>query len=465
VSRLHGAVSRKLFQVLYPGRPQAEVPVRHVTNGVHVPTWDSKAVNRLLGRLHREGHWTRHLEDAMDAVGELPAPEVWDFRGEARHALVEYVRRRLRRQLLIRDAAPEDCERARHVLDPNTITFGFARRFAAYKRPTMLLHDAERLARILRNPKQPAQLIVAGKAHPNDGHGKAMVQAVARFAARDDVRDHVVFLEDYDMVLGQHLAGGVDVWLNAPRRPNEACGTSGMKMLVNGGLNLSILDGWWDEAYTPEVGWAFGGGIDSVADERDGIEAEELYQMMEHTVIPEFYDRDENGIPHRWAERVRASMARLTHPFSSDRMIRDYVEQAYLPAVESYRRRRADDAALARELEEWRQAVRLNWRGLRFVQVRVDEGPGEWRFDVHVYLGDLSPELVRVELYSEPRDPDEGPCIVPLERVGDLAGAYNGHRYEGPAPADRPPEHYTPRIVPHHAEAFLPLEASEIFWS
>jgi starch phosphorylase len=464
VARLHGAVSRRLFGQLYPGRPLAETPVSHITNGVHVPTWDSNAANELFGKITMGHHWTENLEQAVKKLDSVSDAALWDFRAKARKTLVEYVRRRLVYQLEARAASDKAVERARHVLDPNALTLGFARRFTGYKRPTLLLHDAERLARILKDHHRPVQLLVAGKAHPNDAWGKNMVKAVAHFSARDDLRDRVVFLEDYDMTLSAKMTGGVDVWINAPRRPNEACGTSGMKTIVNGGLNLSILDGWWDEAYAPDLGYMFGDGVDSIGDERDGIEADQLYWMIENVLVQEFYNRNAEGVPEAWISKVRQSMKRLTVQFSSDRMVQDYVEKAYLPAAEKHRNRTTKECKLAKELEDWRQAIRLNWRGMRFVSVNVSESNENYDFAVQVYLGDVKPDLVRVELYADPREADDDPAIIELEHKGTIPGTHNGHLYGGSAPADRPAEYYTPRIQPWHPEAILPLEASEVYW-
>jgi starch phosphorylase len=238
-----------------------------------------------------------------------------------------------------------------------------------------------------------------------------------------------------------------------------------MKTLVNGGLNLSILDGWWAEAYSPECGFAFGDGVDSAGEERDGIEAEALYRILENEVVPQFYGRDGEGIPRAWVAKVRKSMMGLTPRFSSRRMVREYVERAYVPASAAYAARSADGARLARELEAFRQRVRLNWRGLRFVSVRVTEGPDGWRFEADVYLGDLSPGEVRVEIYADPAPGEEAPRVNPLRLTGTIPGTINGFRYAGTAPSDRPADHYTARIVPSHPAAFLPLEASEVFWS
>jgi starch phosphorylase len=276
----------------------------------------------------------------------------------------------------VRGAVPVDVREAAHVLEPNTLTLGFARRFAEYKRPNLLLHDVNRLERLLLDPVRPVQLIVTGKAHPHDECGKNMVQEFAQFVARSGLRNCVVFLEDYDMVLAQHLVAGIDVWLNTPRRPAEACGTSGMKILFNGGLNLSVLDGWWNEAWSPDVGWQIGDGHEDDPTLRDDREAAALYRLLEQQVVPEFYDRDREGIPRRWLQRLQASMSRLTMRFSSDRMLKEYVELAYIPAAAALQRRVADGAKIARELYEWHMQLVEHWRGLRFCEVSVAKSAG-----------------------------------------------------------------------------------------
>jgi starch phosphorylase len=406
----------------------------------------------------------------MDEPGPAPitedcAPdeEIWEIRGACRRALVEYVRRRLERQEKRRSAPAELVSRAARILDPNALTLGFARRFATYKRPGLLLHDPDRLRRILCRADHPVQLIVAGKAHPEDMEAKRIVQTIASFAEREDVFDRVVYLEDYDMALTQQLAGGVDVWLNTPRRPLEACGTSGMKMLVNGGLNLSVLDGWWAEAYRPGVGWQLGDGLDDDGPDRDKQIAEQLYRLLENEIVPEFYDRDDQGIPRRWIARLRESMCDLTLQFSSHRMMRDYVERGYLPAADTVRARTADSGKLGIEVRRWADAIAAHWKTVRFGEQRCTEVGGERHISVQVYFGDLDADYARVELYADPFG--EGPAeVIPLDSARPIPGASNGQFYEGALPGRRPVEHYTARVVPHHPAAGVPLEENHILW-
>ena len=297
------------------------------------------------------------------------------------------------RQLEAEGASPEEVESAKHMFDPNALTLGFARRFATYKRPNLLLHDPERLLRILTDPQRPVQLIIAGKAHPADQAGQDLIQEWTHFIRRPEARHHVVFLSDYDMLLTEQLVQGVDVWINTPRRPWEACGTSGMKVLVNGGINLSELDGWWAEAYTPEVGWALGDGKEHGDDPAwDAAEAEALYDLLERKVIPEFYDRDANGIPVAWVARMRESMARLTPRFSANRTVREYTEQHYLPAATAYRERAADKGAVGRQVVDWQHALEQKWAMLRFGEVNIETDGEQHMFEVQIYLDDLDPD-------------------------------------------------------------------------
>jgi starch phosphorylase len=348
VSELHGRVSRSIFAPLFPRWPEDEVPVTHVTNAVHVPSWDSPWADRLWTEACGKERWLGAPERLHEAVGQLSDAQLWDFRGMERRDLVDYARRRLQRQLSQRGGREESAAVAHEALDPNVLTLGFARRFTEYKRPTMLLSQPDRLARLLTDPERPVQLIIAGKAHPRDELGRSFVRQWAGFVRRPDVRARAVFLEDYDMALAENLVQGVDVWINTPRRPWEASGTSGMKVLVNGGLNLSELDGWWAEAYAPDVGWALGDGREHVEPGWDEAETEQLFALLEREVVPSFYDRDAEGIPRGWVARIRASLSRLTPRFSSNRMLAEYLDRLYLPAVGDFRRRTADNLHEAR---------------------------------------------------------------------------------------------------------------------
>ncbi|MGV8174133.1 MAG: alpha-glucan family phosphorylase [Methanothrix sp.] len=465
VSRLHGRVSRMLFQARYPRWPQAEVPFTHVTNGVHIPTWDSPVAQELWAGACPGGCGPEDIDYWKDGISRKSDYELWCFRGEARRDLVEYVRRRHLREEAAWGAGEEELKEAMHILDPNVLTIGFARRATAYKRTDLLLTDPERLSGILQDQRRPVQLVMAAKAHPSDSRGKEMVRQMASFAARPELSGRAVFLSDYDIDLAQHLQPGVDVWINTPRRPNEACGTSGMKVLANGGLNLSNLDGWWDEAYEPEVGWCLGDDRENSGPERDIEEADMLYRLIEEKVVPLFYERDSDGIARGWTAMVRSSMTKLTPRYSSERMMREYLEKIYRPAALSYRRRSAEGGRVAVDMAAWEKRLSEGWKDLRFGSLTVDREEEIWSFSVEAYLGELHPDDVRLELYADPI-PGEGssPERIAMKRLEPLAGAVNGFVFKGTVPAARSSEDYTPRIVPHHPEAFIPMEEAHILW-
>jgi starch phosphorylase len=432
VSRLHGRVSRHLFGPLFPRWPTDEVPVGHVTNGVHTPSWDSAAADTLwteaCGKDRRS--WTAEaLEQDIRRVSDA---KLWDLRTTARTALVEYAR--------------------------------FARRFATYKRPNLLLNDPGRLLRLLTNPQRPVQLIMAGKAHPADPAGQALIQEWTSFVRRPEVRSHAIFLSDYDMLLTEQLVQGADLWLNTPRRPWEACGTSGMKVLVNGGINLSELDGWWAEAYTPEVGWALGDGREHGDDPAsDAADAESLYDLLEHEVIPAFYSRDAQGIPGAWIARMRESMARLTPHFSAYRAVREYTERHYLPAAAAYLERANDKGAIGADSAKWRRELEKKWAHLGFGEVSHVTRGEQHVFAVEVQLGGLEPEAVRVELYAEAVERG-APVRQEMTRGRQLAGLPGGYVYTATVSAARAPTDYTARVVPYRRGVAIPLEEPRILW-
>jgi len=463
VSQLHGKVSRNIFQPLFPRWPEEDIPVGHITNGIHVPSWDSQFADTLWTSACGKERWVGTLETLCSQITCIDDETLWSFRVSQRQALIQYVRRRLVRQCQEHGASEDLIEEARHAFDPNALTLGFARRLTAYKRPTLLLTDRDRLIRLLCDQQHPVQLIMAGKAHPHDEEGKRLVQALAQFAAQPALRNRVVFLEDYDITLAQELVAGIDVWLNTPRRPLEASGTSGMKVLVNGGLNLSELDGWWAEAYTPEVGWALGKNGPDLDGLSDAEEAAQLYDLLEYQIIPEFYARDHEAIPRRWIERVRTSMSRLTPRYSSNRMVREYVANAYLPASNAYHLRAANGGKLAQDIHQWHQSIQAHWTTLRFGDMHVVQIEEDWSFEVQVHCGSLDPAMVSVELYAD-RHGDHPSNRIMLDFKNPVSGLVNAYRYSGKAPAIRPADHYTPRIVPAHLHAAVPLECPEIAW-
>ncbi len=464
VSKLHGQVSRRLFQVLFPRWPEKEVPVTHVTNGVDMPTWDSAEADRLWELACGKDRWRGTLANMEKDVTAVSDPDLWQLRSDCRKALVDYVRRLYVRQLAARGASPEDLSQATLILDDNILTLGFARRFAAYKRPNLLLHDPARLLNILLNRERPVQLVLAGKAHPQDVEGQEMIRQWFEFARQPEVRSRVVFLSDYDALMAEHLVQGVDVWVNTPRRPWEASGTSGMKVLVNGGLNLSELDGWWAEAYSPEVGWAIGDGREHGDDPSwDAADAESLYAVLEGEVIPQFYARDERGIPRAWVTRMRASMARLTPTFSSNRAVRQYTDEHYLSAAAAFHERAENRGSVGVDLTAWQAELAKHWYTLRFGSATVQKQGEQYLFQVQVFLGDMNSEAVRVELYAEGENGADS-ITQTMHRGEHLVGAPSAFAYSASVLASRPVADYTPRLVPQHAGASVPLEAPFILW-
>ena len=478
VSRLHGEVSRGLFQGLYPRWPRLEVPVGHVTNGVHVPSWDSKEADVLWTKACGKQRWLGDLDGLGDAVRRLSDEDLWMFRDSNRRRLVEAAREHVQRQGPVAGSLESLGSDPSCLCDPAVLTLGFARRFATYKRANLLLHDPDRLERLLCGDDHRLQLVLAGKAHPADGAGKAMIRQWTEFIGRCDVRPHIIFLVDYDMAIAEHLVHGVDLWINTPRRPWEASGTSGMKILVNGGLNLSELDGWWAEAYSPEVGWALGDGLEHGSDPAwDAVEAERLYDLLENEIIPEFYDRDEQGIPRRWMARVRESMARLAPEYSTNRMMKDYLEKYYLPASAAYRERTAPPGpgrppqGVAADLEAWRALLDEHWDAIRFVDYSVQTEPDP-AGDMHVFtaevaLGEIPPRAVLVELYADPvggETPERHVLITDVSVFAKRADSPGVYRFRTVVPATRPAGDYTPRVVPWHEAARVPLESNHILW-
>ena len=464
VSRLHGKVSRHLFEALFPRWPADEVPVGQVTNGVHVPSWDSAAADDLWTKACGKDRWLGMTETLERDIRRVSDDSLWQFRTAARRSLVEYARERLARQYAAAGASLEMVEEVKHLFDPNILTLGFARRFATYKRPNLLLHDPERLLRLLSNPHHPVQLILAGKAHPADQGGQALIQKWIQFIRQPAVRRHAIFLSDYDVHLTERLVQGVDVWINTPRRPWEACGTSGMKVLVNGGINLSQLDGWWAEAYVPDLGWAIGDGHEHGNDPAwEAAEAEMLYDSLESEVVPEFYTRDDKGIPKAWVAQMRESMARLTPRFSADGTVREYTEQHYLPAAAAYHSRVANKGAVGRRMVDWQHNLQQRWSTLRFGEVKVETKGELHLFEVQVYLNDLDPNAVQVELYAD-GIVGSVPVRQEMKDVRQLVSTSGGYVYSAGVSAARPPADYTARVIPRCDGVAIPLESARILW-
>ena len=447
VSELHGQVSRHIFQPLFPHWPEEEVPVGYVTNGIHVPTWDSAAADNLWTDACGKDRWLGTAENLEEDIRRVSDAKLWQFRSAASKSLVEYARQRLSQQLTASGSPPETVEAARHLFDPDILTLGFARRFATYKRPDLLLHDPQRLLRILSNAERPVQLIIAGKAHPADRAGQELIKKWVLFIRQPEVRPHAIFLSDYDMLLTENLVQGVDVWINTPLRPWEACGTSGMKVLVNGGINISELDGWWAEAYTPEVGWALGDGKEHGEDKAwDCAEAEALYRILEREVVPQFYTRNERGIPAAWVARMRESMARLTPHFSASRAVCEYTEKHYIPAAAAYLGRAANKGALGKQVADWQQGLEEHWNNLRFGAMRVAAKAEVNAFEVEVFAGELDLDAVRVEIYADGVNGGE-PLLHEMKRLRELPGNAGGYVYGVDVSVARPAKDYTVRAT------------------
>ncbi len=440
VSKLHGQVSRHLFEPLFDRWPTEEVPIAHVTNGVHTPTWESEAADRLWTEAAGKDRWKGTTESFGSSIQALPDEKIWAMRKAARSALIDYVK-----------------DGSGSVFSPDVLTIGFARRFVPYKRPDLLLMDEDRLIRLLTNDHQPVQLVIAGKAPPADQGGKDLIKRWIQFINRTKLTQHVVFLNDYDMLMAAHMVGGMDVWLNTPQRPWEASGTSGMKVLVNGGVNLSELDGWWVEAYRPEVGWALGDGLEHGDDPAlDWRESQALFDLLEKEVIPSFYDRDAAGIPAGWLQRVRSSMATLTPGFSSGRTVREYTENHYLPAATGYLSRAAHGSELGKAIVQWKQEMDQKWGQLKFGELKVAEGQDSHQFDVSVFLGGIDPGRVFVQMVA-----GAPLSIMEMHPAGQTEGWTH---YSVSVPATRPATDFTPRIIGRHGDMSIPLEYERILW-
>jgi starch phosphorylase len=475
VSRLHGRVTRRMVQSGFPGFREDEVPVDYVTNGIHTRSFLSLEMADLFDR-YLGGRWWQDMSDPgiWAKVEEIPDEEIWRVRERRRERMVVFARNRLRRQYEQRGMSAYEIRQAREVLNPDALTIGFARRFATYKRATLLLSDPERLIRLLTDAQRPMQIVMAGKAHPRDDGGKELIRQIVHFARKTEVRHHIVFLEDYDLSMARHLVEGVDVWLNTPRRPMEASGTSGMKVLANGGLNVSIPDGWWAEGYDPRVGWSIGRGEEYPdPDYQDRIEASALYDILEKEVAPLFYDRSTEGLPRAWIARMKSSMRLLCPVFNAHRMVSEYAERFYIPASHRSQQLQADDLARARALVEWKSELNRQWPQVRIERVETQTPKDQEILCVgntiyvvaNVRLGDLHPTDVVVQAYHGPLDINRQVVrgvSVPLVWKCQEEGL---HRYEGEIPCNMSGlQGFSVRVLPTHPDAALPQELALIAW-
>ncbi|AJE42595.1 alpha-glucan family phosphorylase [Streptomyces nodosus] len=465
VSLLHGRVSREMFSGLWPGFDPDEVPITSVTNGVHAPTWVAPEVFRLgarqIGAERTENALMVGGSERWDAIAEIPGQDIWELRRALRERLVAEVRERLYASWRQRGAGSAELGWIDGVLDPDVLTVGFARRVPSYKRLTLMLRDRDRLTELLLHPERPLQIVVAGKAHPADDGGKRLIQELVRFTDDPRVRHRIVFLPDYGMAMAQKLYPGCDVWLNNPLRPLEACGTSGMKAALNGCLNLSVLDGWWDEWFQPDFGWAIptadGAGTDE--DRRDELEAAALYDLLEHRVAPRFYERGRGGLPDRWIEMVRRTLMQLGPKVPAGRMVREYVDRLYTPAAHAHRAMTPD---AARELAGWKARVRAAWAGVTVDHVETTavtaatataELGATLSLRVLAGLGELAPGDVEVQAVSGRVDTEDRIADATATALKPVGGPDPEGRwcYEGPLSLDRTgPFGYTVRILPAH---------------
>ena len=475
VSKLHGVVSRKMVQPYLPGFPLEEIPVGSVTNGIHTQTFLSEEMDALL--THYCGPLTaQNVADPAywAKVDTIPDGELWAAHDARRGKLVDWARTYSAGRIEKRGGSERELNDAHELLDPGILTIGFARRFATYKRGDLLLREADRLKRMINHSDRPIQFVFAGKAHPKDDAGKELIRHIVHFSRADDVRRRIVFLEDYDMHMAQYLVQGVDVWLNNPRRPMEASGTSGMKVIANGGLNFSVLDGWWAEGYDPAVGWEIGRGEDYTDyGYQDHVEAQDIYETLERGIAPLFYDRGADGVPHGWVAKMRASMKKLAPVFTTARMVGEYAETYYVPAAKRAAAMPANDYAAARDLIAWKRKVRDAWSGVRIESVDAEKekllAGDKAAIRAVVNLGTLTPDDVSVELFYGPVDANRNlvetqtQTLAPAPSPANVTGGLL--TYTGTLPSDQSGQlGFTVRVLPYHPQAVLPLELPLIAW-
>ena len=407
VSKLHGEVSRKMWNTMWPNVPEDEVPIGHVTNGIHIRSWLSNDMeglfDRYIGTWWAKDPTAKHL---WELIKRIPDDELWRTHERRRERLIAFARRHLQQQLEKRGTSQAEIIQAGEVLDPQALTIGFARRFAPYKRANLLMQDKDRLAKILCNKEKPVQIIYAGKSHPNDGRGKELIREIIHDSRLEDFHHHIIFLEDYDINIARYLVQGCDIWLSNPRRLREASGTSGMKAGINGVINISILDGWWSEAYAHEIGWAIGSGEDyEKENEQDTIESDDLYELLEKEIVPLFYDTGGNGLPRKWIAHMKESMTAVCKQYNTDRMVSDYGTKFYRPCAIQWQELIEDDFALAKQQSAWKSYLKQNWSGIHIDNVKMESDKeikvgDSITVTIQIQLGVLKPEDVAVEIYE-----------------------------------------------------------------
>ena len=476
VSKLHGHVSRNMWQKVWPQYPVEDVPIGAITNGVHMPTWVANDISLLFDR-YLGPNWREDPDGVRiwRQVDNIPDAELWRTHERLRERLVDFVRKRLRKQLLNVGARRKEIELAEEVLDPRALTIGFARRFATYKRAGLLLRDKERLIKLISDTRHPVQFIFAGKAHPQDNEGKKLIQDLIQLCRREECRMSMVFLEDYDMKMANYLVQGCDIWLNTPRRPLEACGTSGMKAMANGVLQFSTPDGWWDEAYLSDnsLGWAIGRREDyNDLDYQDFVESQTLYKVLENDIIPDFYDRGHGSLPRSWVAKIKAALCKLGPEFNANRMVEDYTEKAYLPAFNNYKTMSKDDFKGAKELAAWRVELMTQWSSLKIRNIISEAHTDIYVQEpiivsAEVFLNGLKTEDVQVEIYAGPVSQDRafiGRKTIVMTPEEDLGAGW--HLYQGEVlPNEAGRFGYTVRILPHHELLLDPHSLGLIHWA
>lgn len=473
VSKLHGEVSRKMWQGIWPNLPVNLVPIRSITNGIHIRSWISEEMRNLYDRYLGEDWIYKPGEDTVwKRVERVPDAELWRTHERRRERMVGFVRRRMVEQLKRRGGSEAEIQQAEEALDPDALTIGFARRFATYKRGNLILRDEERLAKILNNRERPVQIIIAGAAHPRDVEGKNIIKHIIHVAGKEEFRRRLVFVESYDIDVARYLVQGCDVWLNNPRRPLEASGTSGMKASVNGALNLSILDGWWDEGFSPEVGWAIGAGerYDDT-NIQDAVESRAVYDALERDVAPLFYDRGSDGLPRRWVRKMKASLSKLSAEFNTNRMLREYTEKFYLPLglrFQSYVQR---DQTIIKQLAEWKGKLEKEWDQMRVLEVADSEGGsfkvgGKKKVSAVIHIGNIDPENIVVECYYGPMDM-EGNITDGKASIMECEGAVKDRdfKFSGEIPCDNAGLHgFAIRVLPSHEHLVQQYIPGFILW-
>ena len=475
VSRLHGKVSRKMWKNLWPGLPEDEVPIGSITNGVHLRSWVSNDMETLFDRY--VGNWRNgDVTDPRiwERIEHIPDDELWRTHERRRERLVAFARTRLEMQLKRRGATQLEIDEARQCLNPEALTIGFARRFASYKRASLLLSDPDRIANLLLNKERPVQIIYAGKAHPQDEIGKRLLRNIIHIAQREEFRNHIVFIEDYDTNIARYLVQGCDLWLNTPRRLREASGTSGMKAAINGVINMSVIDGWWYEAYSPNIGWSIGQEESYKNEaEQDEVEFNAIYNILEKEVIPMFYDRGPDNVPKKWVEKMKNIMIAVCPVYNTDRMLKDYINNFYLACLNHWKNLSTDNFIKAKEIVAWKKHLRENWSSIRIDNVSMDQVSevkvgSLINLRAQIYLGALTPDDVVVEIYKGPIDPNDG-SIISAETIHmNFTESYgNGcYVFEGSIQCRTTGLYgYTVRVLPRHEEPNSYYEPGLIVWA